>query len=160
MLTITERAVTPLGLKPGSTGYQTCTLTATPKSQALWYGSQSTYSCEVTALRHTALPFGKHTHALHTHTGVLLPSQSAPHTLVLRPISGVPHTGVNPPGGHSHSFTGMPPMTSQQAIPLLTPFVAKGERSHPTWTRTRVYRVPNKQRARLEGMAVRAHTHL
>ena len=38
---------------------------------------------------------------------------------------------------------GTPPMTSQRAIPLLTPFVAKRECGHPTRTRTRVYRVPN-----------------
>src|SRR4029434_644102 len=55
------------GLEPGSTGCQTCTLTATPKSQAHWYGSQSTYSCVVTAHRHTAHTFGKRTLALYAH---------------------------------------------------------------------------------------------
>ena len=75
-----------------------------------------------------------------THTGIpraytncTFPIQSAPHTSA-SPIYGVPHTGVNLPGCPSHSFTGMPPMTSQQAIPLQTPFVAKGECSHPTRT--------------------------
>ena len=83
---------------------------------------------------HTSIP-----HASINHTS---PIQSAPHTSA-SPIYGVPHTGVNLPGGPSHSFTGTPPMTSQRAIPLLTPFIAKGERGHPTRTRTRVYRVPN-----------------
>src|SRR4029434_6011554 len=73
-----------------------------------------------------------------THTQVIL---AHPPTVLLP--SRAPHTGVNLPGCPSHSFTGMPLMTSQRAIPLLTPFVAKGERGHPTRTRTRVYRVPN-----------------
>src|SRR4029434_5106855 len=84
-----------------------------------------------------------------THTGIpraytncTSPIQSAPHTSA-SPIYGVPHTGVNLPGGPPHSFTGTPPMTSQRAIPLLTPFGAKRERVHPTRTRPLVYRVPN-----------------
>ena len=40
--------VTPPRLEPRSTWCQPCTLTATPKSQARWYGSQSTYSSVVT----------------------------------------------------------------------------------------------------------------
>ena len=100
--------VTPSGFEPGSTGCQTCTLNTTQKSQARWYGSQSTYSCEVMAHRHTALTFGKLALALHAHrhslripTTVLLPSR-APHTQVLHPSMGsftqgstylgVPHT--------------------------------------------------------------------
>ena len=45
---VAKGVVTPPGLEPGSTGVQTCTLTATPKSQAQRYGSQSIYSCVVT----------------------------------------------------------------------------------------------------------------
>ena len=59
------------------------------------------------------------------------------------PNHGVLHTGSTFLGVPHTMFTGAPPMTSQQSIPLLTPFVAKGERDHPTRTRTRVYRVPN-----------------
>src|SRR4029434_6230934 len=66
----------------------------------------------------------------HTHT-------SASH------IYGAPHTGANLPRGPSYSVTATPPMTPREAIPPLTSFVAKGERGHPTRTRTRVYRVPN-----------------
>ena len=104
-----------------------------------------------------------------THTGIprastncTFPIQSAPHTSASH-IYGVPHTGVHLPGGPSHSFTGKPPMTSQRAIPLLTPLVGKGEHGQPTRTRTRVYRMPNMrsdrhtQRARLNGMAAREH---
>src|SRR4029434_944366 len=75
-------------------------------------------------------------------TNCTFPIQRSPHTSASH-IYGVPHTGVHLPGGPSHSFTGPPPMTAQRSIPLLTPFVAKGERGHPTRTRTRVYRVPN-----------------
>lgn len=39
-------------------------LTATPKSQARWYGSQSTYSTVVTVVCHTSLPPRE---ALHAH---------------------------------------------------------------------------------------------
>ena len=59
------------------------------------------------------------------------------------PNHGVLHTGSTFLGVPHTMFTGAPPMTSQQGIPLLTPFVAKGERGHPTRTRTQVYRVPN-----------------
>src|SRR4029434_494582 len=81
-----------------------------------------------------------HAHLHFTHTGIpcastycTSPIQSTPHTSA-SPIYGVPHIGVNLPGGPSHSFTGTLPMTSQRAIPLLTSFVAKRERGHPTWT--------------------------
>ena len=83
-----------------------------------------------------AHPCASRTQAFLAHPPtVLLPSR-APHTSA-SPIYGVPQTGVNLPGDPSYSFTGMPPMTSRQAIPFLTPFVAKGEHSHPTRTRTR-----------------------
>ena len=59
------------------------------------------------------------------------------------PNHGVLHTGSTFLGVPHTMFTGAPPMTSQQGIPLLTPFVAKGEHGHPTRTRTQVYRVPN-----------------
>src|SRR4029434_10920945 len=91
--------VTPPSLEPGSTGYQTCTLNAMPKSQARWYGSQSTYSCVVTVLRHTALPSGQRTLAFHAHRHSLRIHQpyfshpkGAPHTSA-SPIYGVPTWG-------------------------------------------------------------------
>src|SRR4029434_668166 len=89
------------------------------------------------------------------------PIQSATHTSA-SPIHGVLHTGVNLPGGPSHSFTSTPPMTSQRAIPLLTPFVVKGKRGHPTRTRTRVYRVPNMhpdRNAKEPGSITSSHYH-
>src|SRR4029434_9371188 len=113
---------------------------------------QSTYSCEVTALRHTALTFGKRTHALHVHRHPSHIHQSCfshpehpTHTCFTSasPNQGVLHTGSSILGVPHTMFTGAPPMTSQQGIPLLTPFVAKGEQGHPTRTQTQVYRVPN-----------------
>src|SRR4029434_7698903 len=71
------------------------------------------------------------------------PIQSAPLSRVLPP----PHTHIqvlHPSLGfltqgstylgvpHTVHILGTPPMASQQAIPLLTPFVAKGESIHPT----------------------------
>ena len=94
-----------------------------------------------------------------THTGIprastncTSPIQSAPHTSA-SPIYGVPHTGVNLPGGPSYSVTATPPMTSREAIPPLTSFVANREHSQLTWPG---YRVPNIH-SRLFGMAVRVH---
>src|SRR4029434_10476605 len=101
--------VTQLRTEPGSTGCQTCTLTATPKSQAQWHGSQSTYSSVVTITLPS--PFANarvcftHTHFLGASTNCTSPIQRAPHTSA-SPIYGVRHTGVNLPGGPSHSFTG------------------------------------------------------
>lgn len=60
-------------------------LTANPKSQTHWYGIQSANLTIVTALHHTALPFGP----MHAHAPISHPRE--PHTLV-SPISGVPHT--------------------------------------------------------------------
>src|SRR4029434_4426832 len=109
--------------------------------------------------RHTALTFGKRTHALHVHRHPSRIHQScfshpehpthtsaSPNDGVVHTGStflGVPHTGSTFLGVPHTMFTGALPMTSQQAISLLTPFVAKGEQGHPTRTRTQVYRVPN-----------------
>src|SRR4029434_4068307 len=75
-------------------------------------------------------------------TNCTSPNQSAPHTSA-SPNHGVLHTGSTFLGVTHTMFTGAPPTTSQQGIPLLTTFVVKGERGHPTRTLTRVYRVPN-----------------
>src|SRR4029434_4447683 len=100
---------------------------------------QSTYSSVVT-ITSSHCPHLREAHLRASHTGIpcastncTSPIHSATHTSA-SPIYAVPHTGVNLPGGPSHSFMGTPPMTSRQAIPLLTPFVAKGERGHPTRT--------------------------
>ena len=78
----------------------------------------------------------------HTYTDHASPIQSTPHThkcfTSASPNHGVLHTGSTFLGVPHTMFTGAPPMTSQQGIPLLTPFVAKGERGHPTRTRTQV----------------------
>src|SRR4029434_8555834 len=103
-----ESMVTPPGLEPGSTGCQTCTLTTMPKSQAHWYGSQSTNSSVVKITRshcphfREAHPCASCTKAFLAHPPtVLLPSR-APQTQVLHPSMesttqgstylGVPHT--------------------------------------------------------------------
>ena len=78
----------------------------------------------------------------HAYTNHASPIQSTPHTSASS-NHWILHTGSTFLGVPHTMFTGAPPMTSQQGIPLLTPFVAKGERGHPTRTRTRVYRVPN-----------------
>src|SRR4029434_3630949 len=73
----------PPGLDPGSTGYQTCTLTATPKIQAQWHGSQSTHSSVVTALCHT-----------HTHTHTHAHSQVYTHTHTFLNLMKITHTSI------------------------------------------------------------------
>ena len=113
-----------------------------------------------------AHPCASRTQAFLAHPPtVLLPSRVPPcpecpppthtHTSA-SPIYGAPHTGVNLPGGPSYSVTATPPMTSREAIPPLTSFVANREHSQLTWPG---YRVPNIHfgEARLFGMAVRVH---
>ena len=93
-----------------------------------------------------------HTDIPHAYTNHASPIQSTPHKRFTQPRGpshgaspnhGVLYTGSTFLGVPHTVFMGAPPMTSQRVIPLLTPFVAKGERGHPTRTRTRVYRVPN-----------------
>lgn len=81
------------GLKHMSTGYETCKLTATPKSPARWCGSQSAHSTVMTARHHTTLPFGKSALVLsaHEHPSRVLPPY------VFRPR--VPHTLHHPSPG-------------------------------------------------------------
>ena len=101
------------------------------------------------AHRYTALTFGKRTHALHVHRHPSRIHQSCfshpehPTHTSASPNHGVLHTGSTFLGVPHTMFTGALPMTSQQGIPLLTPFVAKGEQGHPTRTQTQVYRMPN-----------------
>ena len=86
-----------------------------------------------------------HSGVSHASPTILLPSR-VPHTYWCFTYHWVLHTGVNLTLGvprMAHTVGG-PPMTSRQAIPLLTPFVAKGRRSHPTRLRTQVSRVPNR----------------
>src|SRR4029434_2567282 len=119
-------------------------------SQAPLCGSQSTHSSVVTALCHTALHFGKCTLALHAHrhsSRIHQPYFSHPECPLVQsappppphrgasPIYGAPHTGVNLPGGPSYSVTATPSMTSREAIPPLTSFVANREHSQLTRTR-------------------------
>src|SRR4029434_6013118 len=86
--------VTPPGLGPGSTGCQTCTLTATPKSQAHWYGSQSTNSSVVTITSshcphlREAHPCASRTQAFLVHPPTVLFPSRAPHTQVLHSSMG------------------------------------------------------------------------
>ncbi|KAG5269689.1 hypothetical protein AALO_G00204900 [Alosa alosa] len=113
------------------------------------YSDQGNYSCvyEVTVSNRTfvstqtapltvtirACPRTSHTLAsLAQPPAILLPSEGAPHTCFTylwgpshwgQPILGVPHT---------EQTLGKLPMISRQAIPLLTPYVAKGESSDPT----------------------------
>src|SRR4029434_1740484 len=75
--------VTQLRTEPGSTGCQTCTLTATPKSQAQWHGSQSPYS-SVVALT-LPCPFGQ-TPSCSSHPGIPCASTNRP-----SPIQSTPH---------------------------------------------------------------------
>ena len=78
---------------------------------------------------------------------------------------GPSHRGQSHLGVHHVAHTmGAPPMASWQAIPLLTPFVAKGRRSHPTWLRTQVSGVPNvrsDRNAKEPGLLIwqSEHTH-
>src|SRR4029434_1225560 len=147
--------VTLPGLKPGLTGCHICALTATPKSPAQWHGSQRAYSTVGTITsshcphHREAHPCASRTQASTNHAS---PIQSTPHKRFTQPWGpshgaspnhGVLHTGSTFLGVPHTMFMGEPPMTSQQGIPLLTPFVAKGEQGHPTQTRTQVYRVPN-----------------
>src|SRR4029434_3339412 len=140
-----ESIVTPPGLEPGSTGCQTCTLTTMPKSQAHWYGSQSTNSSVVTITR-SHCPHFREAHrcasctkAFCAQPPTVLPPSRAPQTQVLHHLWGLSHRGQptwgsltrgQPTWGSLIQFYG-PPMTTRQAIPLLTQFVVKGERSHP-----------------------------
>ena len=94
-----------------------------------------------------AHPCASRTQTFLTHKPIMLLPSREPHThkcfTSASPNHGVLHTGSTFLGVPHTMFTGAPPMTSQQGIPLLTPFVAKGERGHSTRTRTQVYRVPN-----------------
>src|SRR4029434_26414 len=102
-----ESVLTPPGLEPGSTGCQTCALTAKPKSPARWHGSQSTYSSVGTITSshcphlREAQPCASRTQASHAHAHAS-PIQSTPHTSA-SPNPGVLHTGSTFP---SHSVHG------------------------------------------------------
>ena len=85
----------------GSTGCQTCTLTATLKSQARWHGSQSTYSSVVTITsshcRHLreAHPCASRTQVFLAHPPTVLFPFRAPHTQVLHTSMGSLTQGSN-----------------------------------------------------------------
>ena len=81
-----ESVVTPPGLEPGSTGCQTCALTATPKSLVQWHGSQRAYSTVGTITSshcphlREAHPCASRTQTSLTHTPIMLLPSRAPQT--------------------------------------------------------------------------------
>src|SRR4029434_3590770 len=89
-----ESVVTPPGLEPGSTGYRTCALTATPKSPARWHGSQSTHS-PVGTITSSDCPHLREAHhcilrtqAFLAHPPTILLPSRAPHTQELHSSMG------------------------------------------------------------------------
>ena len=107
-----ESVVTPPGLEPGSTGCQTCALTATPKSPAQWHGSQRAYSTVGTITSshcphlREAHPCASRTQTSLTHTPIMLLPSRAPHTHKCFTQPWGPSHGVNIPGGPSHNVHG------------------------------------------------------
>src|SRR4029434_1744323 len=71
-----------------------------------------------------AHPCASRTQTSFTHTPIMLLPSRAPHThkcfTSASPNHGVLHTGSTFLGVPHKMFTGAPPMTSQQGIPLLT----------------------------------------
>src|SRR4029434_8295452 len=128
--------VTPPGLEPGSTGCQTCALTATPKSQARGHGSQSSFVVTITSshcphLREAPPTLHAHKHSLRIHQPYFSHPERHTHKCFTH-LWGPLHRGQPTWGFFTRFYGHTSPMTSRQAIPLLTPFVAKGESSHPT----------------------------
>src|SRR4029434_5238488 len=112
------------------------------------------------ALCHTALhctlALHAHRHSSRIHQPYFSHPECPPHTHTHKCFThlwGPSHRGQPTCGSLIQCFTATPPMTSREAIPPLTSFVANREHSQLTWPG---YRVPNIH-SRLFGMAVRVH---